>query len=299
MKKSYSIYDSTGNIKQERSGDDLSKSYNTRHPHATKGTKVYEHGQGRERVNLFNKEKNEIISVKLDKADVMRTALKEHGITGKTADMLMEDINKKMSDPQKEIFGFSREKTEVVYADIPNIGEYLAQSQLSQAIVGKKCLSGEIPKDTGSKCCVMDKNTNSFAVLPIMPLKEVQAALSQMGYSEMSAKEIADKVVRSYREGDIKEPEQAKVLSAEKVTPFQTTNAELQGCGYCKTNEGIMIIRESEDAYKYMSVDKDSSLSDVEKALHDKFGLVDDISAAVVMKTPIAEEIVKTDLIYI
>ena len=55
-----------------------------------------------------------------------------------------------------------------------------------------------------------------------------------------------------------------------------------------------MLIRESEDAYKYMSVDKDSSLADVEKALHDKFGLVDDISAAVVMKTLIADEIVKT-----
>ncbi|MGN0665824.1 MAG: hypothetical protein ACI4KF_04785 [Huintestinicola sp.] len=227
-------------------------------------------------------------------SEVMRTALKEHGITGKTADMLMEDINKKLSEPQKKVFNFTKEKTEVVYADIPNIGEYLAQSQLSQAIVGKTCLSGEIPKDTGSKCCVMDKNENCFAVLPIMPLKEVQAALSQMGYSEMSAKEIADKVVRSYREGDIKEPEQVKALSAEKVTPFQTTNAELRDCGYRKTNEGIMLIRESEDAYKYMSVDKDSSLADVEKALHDKFGLVDDISAAVVMKTLIADEIVKT-----
>ena len=294
MERKYSVYDSSGNIKQSRSGEELSKSYNTRHPHATKGTKVYEYGQGRERVNLFNKEKNEIISVKLDNADIMRTALKEHGITGKTADMLMEDIYNKLSEPQKEIFNYTREKTEVVYADIPNIGEYLAQSQLSQAIVGKTCLSGEIPNDAGSKCCVMDKNTNSFAVLPIMPVKEVQAALSQMGYSEMSAKEIADKVVRSYRDGDIKEPEQAKELSAEKVTPFQTTNAELQDCGYCKTNEGIMIIRESEDAYKYMSVDKDSSLADVEKALHDKFGLVDDISAAVVMKTLITDEIVKT-----
>ena len=294
MKRSYSIYDSTGNIKQERSGEELAKSYNTRHPHASKGTKVYEHGQGMERVNLFNKEKNEIISVKLDNAEVMRTALKEHGITGKTADILMEDINQKLSEPQKEIFGFSREKVEIVYADIPNIGEYLSQSQLSQSIVGKVCMTGEIPKDCGSKCCITDRNTNSFAVLPVMPVKEVQAALSQLGYSEMSAKEIADKVVRSYRDGDIKEPEQAKKLSAEKVTPFQTTNAELRDCGYCKTNEGIMIIRESEDSYKYMSVDKDSSLADVEKALHDKFGLVDDISAAVVMKTLIAEEIVKT-----
>ena len=60
MKKNYSIYDSEGNIKQSRSGEELSKSYNTRHPHATKGTKVYEYGQGRERVNLFDKEKDEI-----------------------------------------------------------------------------------------------------------------------------------------------------------------------------------------------------------------------------------------------
>lgn len=295
MKRSYSIYDSTGNIKQERRGEELAKSYNTRHPHATKGTKVYEHGQGMERVNLFNKEKNEIISVKLDNADVMRTALKEHGITGKTADILMEDINKKLSEAQKEIFGFSREKTEVVYADIPNIGEYLAQSQLSQSIVGKVCMTGEIPKDCGSKCCITDRNTkNSFAVLPVMPVKEVQAALSQLGYSEMSAKEISDKIVRSYRDGDISEPEQTKEISGERVTPFETSNAELRDCGYCKTNDGIMLIRESEDAYKYMSVDRDSSLADVEKALHDKFGLVDDISAAVVMKQLITDEIVKT-----
>ena len=294
MEKKYSVYDSAGNIKQKRIGEELAKSYNTRHPHATKGTKVYEHGQGRERVNLFNKEKNEIISVKLDNADVMRTALKEHGITGKTADMLMEDIYNKLSEPQKEIFNYTKEKTEVVYADIPNIGEYLAQSQLSQAIVGKVCMTGEIPKDTGSKCCVMDRNTNSFAVLPIMPVKEVQAALSQMGYSEMSAKEIADKIVRSYRDSDISEPERENEIIPSEITSFETVNAELQDCGFCKTDDGLMLIRESQDEYKYMTIDKESSLADVESALHDKFNIIDDISAAVVMKQLIADDIVKT-----
>lgn len=293
MKRSYSIYDSTGNIKQERSGEELAKSYNTRHPHASKGTKVYEHGQGRERVNLFNKEKNEIISVKLDNVEVVRNALKEHGITGKTADMLMNDINNKLSEPQKEIFNYTREKTEVVYADIPNIGEYLAQSQLSQAIVGRKCISGEIPKDTGAKCCVLDNNKNEFAVIPVMPVKEVQATLSQMGYSEMSAKEIADKIVRSYRGGDISEPEQ-RYEAPMKISAFETVNAELQDCGFCKTDDGIMLIRESQDEYKYMTIDKESPLADVERALHDKFNIVDDISAAVVMKQLIADDIVKT-----
>lgn len=294
MEKKYSVYDSAGNIKQKRIGEELAKSYNTRHPHATKGTKVYEHGQGRERVNLFNKEKNEIISVKLDNADVMRTALKEHGITGKTADMLMEDIYNKLSEPQKEIFNYTREKTEVVYADIPNIGEYLAQSQLSQAIVGRKCISGEIPKDTGAKCCVLDNNKNEFAVIPVIPVKEVQAALSQMGYSEMSAKEIADKIVGNYREGDVKEFDEVKETPLPKITPFETTNAELRDCGYCNTNDGIMFIRESSDEYKYMTIDKDSSLADVERALHDKFNIVDDISAAIIMKQLISDDIVKT-----
>ncbi|WP_440300722.1 hypothetical protein [Huintestinicola butyrica] len=292
MERKYSVYDSSGNIKQKRSGEELSKSYNTRHPHATKGTKVYEYGQGRERVNLFNKEKNEIISVKLDNVEVVRNALKEHGITGKTADMLMEDINNKLSAPQKEIFNYTREKTEVVYADIPNIGEYLAQSQLSQAIVGKVCMTGEIPKDTGSKCCVTDRNTNSFAVLPVMPVKEVQAALSQMGYSEMSSKEIADKIVRSYREGDVNELDE--ITPSPKITPFETTNAELQDCGFCKTDDGIMLIRESQDDYKCMTIDKDSPLADVERALHDKFNIVDDISAANIMKQLISDDIVKT-----
>ncbi len=294
MKKNYSIYNSEGNIKQTRSGEELAKSYNTRHPHATKGTKVYEHGQGRERVNLFNKEKNEIISVKLDNVEVVRNALKEHGITGKTADMLMEDIYNKLSEPQKEIFNYTREKTEVVYADIPNIGEYLAQSQLSQAIVGRKCISGEIPKDTGAKCCVLDNNKNEFAVIPVMPVKEVQATLSQMGYSEMSAKEIADKIVGNYRDGDISEPERGNEIIPSEITSFETVNAELQDCGFCKTDDGIMIIRESQDEYKYMTIDKESPLADVERALHDKFNIVDDISAAVVMKQLISDDIVKT-----
>lgn len=119
MEKKYSVYDSSGNIKQKRIGEELAKSYNTRHPHATKGTKVYEHGQGRERVNLFNKEKNEIISVKLDNADVVRTALKEHGITGKTAEMLMEDINNKLSAPQKEIFRLKKGPPQPCTAAVP------------------------------------------------------------------------------------------------------------------------------------------------------------------------------------
>ena len=53
---------------------------------------------------------------------------------------------------------------------------------------------GEIPKDSGSKCCVLDNNTNKFAVIPVMPVSEVRSMLTQMGYSEISAKEIADKV---------------------------------------------------------------------------------------------------------
>ena len=92
---------------------------------------MYKYGtQGGElrRIDLFNSKKNELISVKMGSCTEMSAALRERGLNGKTIQKLLEDIHKELNDKQKEIFGFAAEKTEIVYADIPNIGEYLAQS---------------------------------------------------------------------------------------------------------------------------------------------------------------------------
>ena len=295
--KKYPVYDVNGKVKRAVSGSELTGYFNTRNRHINKDTAVYKYGTEvgeLRRIDLFNAKKNELISVKMGSAEEMRTALKERGLNGKTVNKLIEDINNKLTDKQKETFSYTAEKSEIVYADIPNIGEYLAQSQLSQKVIGRAECIGEIPKNNGAKCCILDNSTNKFAVIPVMPAKEVQAMLSQMGYSEVSAKEIADKITASYRENDIGYGEQfIKMMPVtEDLKRYDASNAELRDMGYCNNKDSTIIIRDDAENYRYMQVERNTPLADVEKALRGDFGLVDDISVACAMKQLIADNIV-------
>lgn len=295
--KKYPVYDVNGKVKRTVSGSELTGYFNTRNRHINKDTAVYKYGtDGGElrRIDLFNAKKNELISVKMGSAEEMRTALKERGLNSKTVNKLIEDINNKLTDKQKEKFAYTAEKSEIVYADIPNIGEYLAQSQLSQKVIGRAECIGEIPRDNGAKCCILDNSTNKFAVIPVVPAKEIQAVLSQMGYSEVSAKEIADKVTASYRENDVGYGEQfIKMMPVtEDLKRYDASNAELRDMGYCNNKDSTIIIRDDSENYRYMQVERDTPLAEAEKAFREDFGLVDDISVACAMKQLIADNIV-------
>lgn len=150
--KKYPVYDVNGKVKSAVSGSELTGYFNTRNRHINKDTAVYKYGtDGGElrRIDLFNAKKNELISVKMGSAEEMRTALKERGLNSKTVNKLIEDINNKLTDKQKETFSYTAEKSEIVYADIPNIGEYLAQSQL---LTEKMMLAME---SSLSRCCLL------------------------------------------------------------------------------------------------------------------------------------------------
>ena len=298
LEKSYPVYDVSGKVKRTVSGSELTSFFNTRNRHINKDTAVYKYGtEGGElrRIDLFNAKKNELISVKMGSAEEMQIALSERGLNSKTISKLLDDVNNALTDKQKKTFSYTVEKSEIVYADIPNIGEYLAQSQLSQTVIGKAECMGEIPIDNGAKCCVLDNNTHKFAVIPILPVKQVQSMLTQMDYSEVSAKEIAEKVAASYRDSDI-ESSAYEVMEdkpwAIRFDSFEQNNAELNELGYHTLRNSTVIVRDDPENYRYMQIERDTPLAEVEKALRDDFGLVDDISTALVMKQLIFDEVV-------
>lgn len=298
LEKSYPVYDVSGKVKRTVSGSELTSFFNTRNRHINKDTAVYKYGtEGGElrRIDLFNAKKNELISVKMGSAEEMRIALSERGLNSKTISKLLDDVNNALTDKQKKTFSYTAEKSEIVYADIPNIGEYLAQSQLSQTVIGKAECMGEIPIDNGAKCCVLDNNTQKFSVIPVLPVHQVQSMLSQMGYSEVSAKEIAEKVAASYRDSDI-ESSAYEVMEykpwAIRFDSFEQNNAELNELGYHTLRNSTVIVRDDPENYRYMQIERDTPLAEVEKALRDDFGLVDDISTALVIRQLIFDEII-------
>ncbi|MDE7295514.1 MAG: hypothetical protein K2N72_13910 [Oscillospiraceae bacterium] len=295
MNRDYAIFDENSTLKSSRKGSELAECYNTKHKHVNKDTQIYQSGSNFRRIDLYCAEQNRLISLGINKASEIRTELLKQGISPKAADKLLADINDKLPDSYKEIFAYSAEKTEIVYADIPNIGEYLAQSRLSEQVIGKAVCFGELPKDNGSKCCVFDRSANQFNILPVLPRLEVMNKLTEMGYSELTAKEIADKVIGSYRDTDIQKIEDIKQEDLDiSAKGFESNNPELANFTYYSGENSAVIVQESEDNFKYMEIDKGMPLVDVEAAVMKNFDIKDDISVAEIMKQLASEKIIDT-----
>ena len=80
--------------------------------------------------------------------------------------------------------------------------------------------------------------------------------------------------------------------AAEDLKRYDASNAELRDMGYCNNKDSTIIIRDDAENYRYMQVERDTPLADIEKAFREDFGLVDDISVACAMKQIIADNIV-------
>ncbi|MCM1524121.1 MAG: hypothetical protein NC120_06645 [Ruminococcus sp.] len=286
LEKTYPVYDSEGGIKREDSGMELAKFFNTKNPRANDKTEVIRCGtKGDElrRIDLYCKSKNKLISMKLDSAENIRIYLAEQNFSKKAAEKLLADIDKALTDKQKEIFNFTAVKPDIVYADVPNIGDYLTQTQLSREVLTAADCVGELPKESGPVCCVHDKMKNIFAVIPAAPVNEIMSRLADMGYSENALRELANRAADRCREKGF-------VLSEEKsvdisyLKRFEGNNAELASMGYYKCGSAAVIIRDDSESYRYMQIEKNTPVPDIEKALREEFELADDISVAAAIR---------------
>ena len=287
MKKSYRIFDAEGNLKTGRTGAQLSRSYNTKSMYADKNTEVVKYGVGMERVELYNKEQNKLISLGIDSADKIRSEMLEQGISARAAERLLADIDKQLPDNYKSIFNYTAEKTEIVYDDIPNIGQLLAQCQLAHQVIGKAECVGELPQGVGEMCCVFDESSNKYAVLTDFSKDSVLEILDTMGFEKLTAERIADRVAETE---DI-HIENKQTELAPKT--FEASNPELANMMYHNTEYGMLIVQESGEQYRYMDIDKGTPREDVEKVLLKNFDIKDEMSAADIMKQLVKEGVIE------
>ncbi len=194
-----------------------------KHKGVNKNTIIAEYGDRVDKIELFNKEKNHLISVGIDSSERIKAELLEQGVSSQTADVLLakiDDILSKNDDfaAYRSIFNYTAEIPTVVYADVPNIGDYLAQTQLSELVIGKANRVGELPPEDGKCCCFLDKETKKYTIVSPDNRAEVVSRLTQMGYSPTLAEHLADKTVTGIDPQDIEELPQR----------FESNNAELE-----------------------------------------------------------------------
>ena len=107
----------------------------------------------------------------------------------RTAELILKDINDKMTDEQRLIFNYAPEKTEIIYADISNIGALRTQYAVSQLVTSPSYInktSENPPK--GNNTLVYDKNTNKYLILPqLTRIAFLDALRQQMNYDCIKA----------------------------------------------------------------------------------------------------------------
>ncbi|MBR6983467.1 MAG: hypothetical protein IKH75_08050 [Ruminococcus sp.] len=275
----YPVYDARGIFVAERDGRDLLQRYDVKHRGINKDTKVVEYGDRVDKIELFCKEKNMLVSVGIDSSDRIRSELMEQGISRSGADKLLGRINDILSsnddmEGYRSIFNYTVEKSQIIHADVPNIGDYLAMSHLSEMVIGKADCVGYIPESNGKRCCVFDRANNKYSVIPY-DRGEIMDRLTQMGYSERLAQRLADRAIKGADPQDVEEP---------PIQYFNSNNSELEELAYITNDDTTIMIHDTGDDVKYMSIDKGSAMSDIEYALYNGFGIRDKQSAALIMK---------------
>ena len=92
-KATYPVFDLNGEFVTQREGSELLKLYDVKHKGVNKDTVIAEYGDRVDKIELFNKKQNKLISVGIDSSDRIKAELSEQGISDKTADSLLMKIN--------------------------------------------------------------------------------------------------------------------------------------------------------------------------------------------------------------
>ena len=300
-----------------RSGEELLKSFDRKPPYIGKKTEIKTYGDSAYTIDLYAKGKDKLIQISVDDADKVRTHLIDEGISPKAADKLIADISRKMKDEpsfadKRERYHFTKEKTDVVYASVPNIGSLVAKAKLAQDVVGKAECMGE-DTSAGCKTCVYDKESNRYTVVSGESQDQfISAVREKLGCDEPTANRIfeqaKDKMYENYAlsKGDGQEgfynsgKYELRIDSAdynfdrqyERVdTTSQRNNIEL-------ARLEVAIDRDTKDTYIYhpekgiTSIPKDTASKDIDTLLTNDYGL-SAMSSAMILDSLCEKELAK------
>lgn len=278
--KTYQIFDKNGNLKTEVTGKELAAKYNTKSRIADKNTTIsHYNNDSLDRIELYNAKNNKLISIGIESAEIVRKNLMDQGISSFAAEKLLKDINKALPQEFKEKFDYAPPIEKNEYSTIKN--ELLEQYKLADKIKNASLADGYM--DTlGKKCCVLDKTTNQYVLVPASE-DRLKEALFKMGYDKLQINVIVSEAQKSYSpSGATLERETVQAQS------FETENAEVSAYKYFADGQGVILLKQElsdkdEVSLKYADISKEASRPEIEKALKNEFKMQDSASIAEIL----------------
>lgn len=286
--KTYQIFDKDGNLKSELPGRDLAAKYNTKSRSANKKTDIRRYNNDSlDRIEVYNTKENKLVRIGIENADVVRKNLLDCGISPFAAEKLLADIDNSLSDDYKAVFKYNPPSIQNSFSEIKS--DMLEQYKVAEKISSAQLVDGF--NDTlGKKCCVFDKRTNEYVLVPAQE-NRLKTALAQMGYDVLQTNVIVSEAQKSYSpSGATLEREDIHAQS------FETGNAEVSAYKFCNDEHGIILIKQeitdTDVSIKYADINKDTTRPEIEKALKSEFHMQDAASIAELLNCMEKEQLI-------
>ena len=286
--KTYQIFDKDGNLKSELPGRDLAAKYNTKSRSANKKTDIRRYNNDSlDRIEVYNAKENKLVRIGIENVDVVRKNLLDCGISPFAAEKLLADIDNSLSDDYKAVFKYYPPSIQNSFSEIKS--DMLEQYKVAEKISSAQLVDGF--NDTlGKKCCVFDKRTNEYVLVPAQE-NRLKAALAQMGYDVLQTNVIVSEAQKSYSpSGATLEREDIHAQS------FETGNAEVSAYKFCNDEHGIILtkqeITDTDVSIKYADINKDTTRPEIEKALKSEFHMQDAASIAELLNCMEKEQLI-------
>lgn len=286
--KTYQIFDKDGNLKSELPGRDLAAKYNTKSRSANKKTDIRRYNNDSlDRIEVYNAKENKLVRIGIENADVVRKNLLDCGISPFAAEKLLADIDNSLSDDYKAVFKYNPPSIQNSFSEIKS--DMLEQYKVAEKISSAQLVDGF--NDTlGKKCCVFDKRTNEYVLVPAQE-NRLKTALAQMGYDVLQTNVIVSEAQKSYSpSGATLEREDIHAQS------FETGNAEVSAYKFCNDEHGIILIKQeitdTDVSIKYADINKDTTRPEIEKTLKSEFHMQDAASIAELLNCMEKEQLI-------
>lgn len=287
--KKYQIFNEDGSLKTEQTGKELAAKYNTKSRNADKNTSIsHYNNDSLDRIELYNAKSNKLISIGIENADIIRSNLLKQGFSKFAAEKLLADINKVLPQNFKDVFQYSAHNENAKFNEISS--DVLTQYMLAKKIESAELVDGY--NDTlGSKCCIYNKNTDKYILVPAQE-NRLKEALSKMGYDRLQVNVIASETQKSYTAG-------GAVLERESIEAksFETDNAEVGAFKFNADGQGFVLIKQeitdnNEISIKYADISQETTRLEIEKALRNEFQMKDSASVAEILNCMEKEQLI-------
>lgn len=274
--REYEICDADGNMIENRKGEDLASTFNTKSPFhslTNEATDKSMYGNFLNRIELFNEKTNRLVSIPISNAEeILNSLILRAGVDEKTAERMMEKISPMLSEDFSLKKDLSRD-----YTAGKNTQNAVRAAIMAQKLKGYTCKNeyGELSNSEGY--AVIDKRTQEYVFVDKDHWYQIDGKLKEMGYNSIEREAIVSKLKQTY---DINGTIEHSINYEQTFSTISPALKNISAADYGNGSTTIFNVEPDAKRLNYVVIDKDVSTLDFEKLCKEKLGIKDDAAIA-------------------